>query len=76
MKSLDILKENNRFRRNISHFLKYIVFVIAFFVSVIKEVFFDNEFDWKDIIAALTGCGFVYISVVIGVLFNFLSNLT
>lgn len=50
--------------------------VVTFFVSVIKEVFFDNEFDWKDIIAALTGCGFVYISVVIGVLFNFLSNLT
>lgn len=47
--------------------------IVTTFVSVIKELFFDLTADWKDLWAALIGCGFVYASVAIGMLFNCLS---
>lgn len=48
--------------------------VVTFIVSLFKEYFFDSKPDWKDITAAMIGCGTVYIAVAIGVLFNVLSN--
>jgi hypothetical protein len=43
--------------------------VVTAFVSVIKEVFFDEMRDWKDLWAALAGCAMVFIAVFVGVLF-------
>lgn len=48
--------------------------IITLFVSVFKEYLFDDKPDWKDIAAAMIGCGTVYIAVAIGVLFNVLSS--
>ena len=42
--------------------------IVAFFVSIIKEYFFDAKADWKDIIAAMIGCVTVFIAVAFGVL--------
>lgn len=42
--------------------------VVTFFVSVIKEYFFDTKVDWKDIIAALIGCVTVFAAVAFGAL--------
>lgn len=47
--------------------------IVTLFVSIIKEYFFDSTPDWKDIYAALIGCGTVYIATAIGVLFNYLN---
>lgn len=43
--------------------------VIVFVVSVIKEPL-DTKFDWKDILAAMLGCLWVFAAVIIGVLIN------
>lgn len=43
--------------------------VVTAFISVIKEVFFDEMRDWKDLWAALAGCAMVFIAVFVGVLF-------
>lgn len=47
--------------------------IVTLIVSVIKELLFDLTADWNDLWAALIGCGFVYVSVAIGMLFNCLS---
>lgn len=47
--------------------------IVTVIVSVIKELLFDLTADWNDLWAALIGCGFVYVSVAIGMLFNCLS---
>ncbi len=31
--------------------------IYTFIISVIKEKYLDDHFDWKDIIAAMLGCG-------------------
>lgn len=48
--------------------------VFAGFIAVCKEAAFDAVFDWKDVIATLLGCIPVWVSVVIGIVFNYLSK--
>lgn len=48
--------------------------VVTFILSLFKEYLFDSKPNWKDIAAAMIGCGTVYIAVIIGVLFNILST--
>lgn len=47
--------------------------VVVIILSVIKELIMDEEADWMDVLAAVTGCVTIFASVGIGVLFNFLS---
>lgn len=44
--------------------------VFVLIISVIKELAFDGKPDWMDVVWAMAGCLWVYLSVVIGVLFN------
>lgn len=43
--------------------------VVTVFVSVVKEIFFDDKRDWKDLYAALVGSATVFVAAVIGYLF-------
>lgn len=47
--------------------------IVVAMLSVMKELFFDAEADWKDVLASVLGCLPVFIAVVIGVWFNYLS---
>lgn len=47
--------------------------ILVIVLSLIKEVI-DNDFEWKDILAALIGCLFIFASVGVGLIFNFLSR--
>lgn len=47
--------------------------IVVAMLSVMKELFFDAEADWKDVLASVLGCIPVFIAVAIGVLFNYLS---
>ena len=47
--------------------------IVTLFLSVIKELIIDEVRDWKDLAAAMIGCGTIYIATAIGVLFNILS---
>lgn len=47
--------------------------IVTLFLSVIKELIIDEVRDWKDLAAAMIGCGTIYIATAIGVLFNVLS---
>lgn len=48
--------------------------IVTAFVSVIKELFFDGQRDWKDLYVALIGSSSVYIAVFFGFLFFLGSN--
>lgn len=44
--------------------------VITFIISLIKEYVFDKgREDWNDIWAAMIGCGFVYVTILVGLIF-------
>lgn len=43
--------------------------IVTTFVSVIKEIFFDGQRDWKDLWAALIGSATVFVAATIGYLF-------
>ena len=43
------------------------------FLSVVKEISMDDKTDWLDVVASVIGCVTIFVSVGIGVLFNFLS---
>lgn len=45
---------------------------LVFVLSIIKE-YIDTEFNWKDILAAMLGCLWVYLAVFIGIAFYQLS---
>ncbi len=47
--------------------------VVTLILSVIKELSIDKVRDWKDLAAAMIGCGTIYLATAMGVLFNFLS---
>lgn len=47
--------------------------IVVAMLSVMKELFFDAEADWKDVLASVLGCLPVFIAVAIGVWFNYLS---
>lgn len=47
--------------------------IVVFILSLMKELFFDKETDWKDVLASVLGCLPVFIAVAIGVWFNYLS---
>lgn len=47
--------------------------IVVFILSLMKELFFDAEADWKDVLVSVLGCLPVFIAVAIGVLFNYLS---
>lgn len=47
--------------------------IVVFILSLMKELFFDKETDWKDVLASVLGCIPVFIAVAIGVWFNYLS---
>ena len=47
--------------------------VVTLVLSVIKELVIDEVRDWKDLAAAMIGCGTIYIATAIGMLFNILS---
>lgn len=47
--------------------------VVTFVISVIKELIIDDGCDWKDVIAAMLGCGIVYVVNFIGIIFNLFS---
>lgn len=49
--------------------------VSVFIFSFLKEILIDEEFSWKDIIAALLGCITVFVATVIGLLFGIWSSL-
>lgn len=46
--------------------------VVVLFISVVKE-YIDDKPDWMDVVWAMAGCLWVFLSVAIGVLFNQLS---
>ena len=48
--------------------------VVTAFVSVIKEMLFDQYRDWKDLYAALIGSATVFIATLLGYLFYLGSN--
>lgn len=48
--------------------------VVTALVSVVKELFFDAERDWKDMYAALIGSATVFVASTIGFLFFIGSN--
>lgn len=54
--------------------MPFIGTVVTVFVSVIKELFFDAQRDWRDLYAALIGSASVYIAVFFGFLFFLGSN--
>lgn len=43
--------------------------IVTTFVSVIKEIFFDGQRDWKDLYAAFIGSATVFVAATIGYLF-------
>lgn len=47
--------------------------VFVLIISVIKEILFDDNPDWKDVGAAMLGCVCVYAAVGLGTWFNCLS---
>lgn len=47
--------------------------IVVTMLSVMKELFFDTEASWKDVLVSVLGCIPVFIAVAIGVLFNYLS---
>lgn len=47
--------------------------IVTMFLEFIKEKFFDDEFNKKDVVATLIGCAMVFLSVIIGAIFNVLS---
>lgn len=53
------------------HVLSYpfIGFVAVLFLSVIKEILFDDKADWMDVVWSVAGCVWVFIAVAIGILF-------
>lgn len=48
----------------------FIGVIVTAFVSVIKELFFDAQRDWKDLYAALIGSATVFIAVFFGIVFH------
>lgn len=54
-------------------FIPTIGTVVTFVISVIKELIIDDTCDWKDILAAMIGCGVVYVINFIGIIFNLFS---
>ena len=48
--------------------------IVTTFVSVVKELFFDNQRDWKDLYAALIGSATVFVAALFGFLFFIGSN--
>lgn len=48
--------------------------VVTILVSVAKEMFFDSQRDWKDLVAALIGSATVFVAAAIGFLFFIGSN--
>lgn len=48
----------------------FIGVIVTTFVSVIKELFFDAQRDWKDLYAALIGSVTVFIAVFFGIVFH------
>lgn len=49
--------------------MPFIGTVVTVFFSVIKELFFDVQRDWKDLYAALLGSVTVFVAAVFGYLF-------
>lgn len=47
--------------------------IAVFVLALIKELIMDEETNWKDVWVSVLGCLPVFIAVVIGVLFNYLS---
>lgn len=47
--------------------------VMVMFLEFVKELFTDDEFSWKDVLATFIGCVLVFLAVGVGVLFNVLS---
>lgn len=44
--------------------------VFVLIISVLKEILFDDKPDWKDVVAAMLGCLWVYLAVGAGVWFS------
>lgn len=67
-----ILQENN-----LSYLQKILCVaagaVVVTILSLMKELIIDEETNWKDCLYSVLGCIPVLISVLIGVLFNYLS---
>lgn len=47
--------------------------VVVIILSVIKELIMDEEADWMDVLAAVTGCITIFTAVALGAWFNSLS---